>query len=312
MNISRTGLIETIKTTKNFWQAAKLMHSKHKRRIIFRNGLSIELSFQEYLRVRKLIASGCKVEKLNDTQLTVRGRNFEIKCSSELWGVLANLQKEVKIKRFGQIDRDTFKVETDKLILIGNLEMLHALIEINRGFYSCECLDKVVLDVGGFQGETGAYFSSLGAKKVIIYEPVAMHQRIVETNIALNNVNAELHQEGIGNMNGYQSISYENYGLKFGLVNGTKSVEIRIRNIVDVIKESQPDIAKFDCEGAEIALLQVPISILRTVSYYMIEVHSSKIKEAINTKFNASGFKPTKNFKNTCEQTSIIHFARNS
>jgi FkbM family methyltransferase len=223
------------------------------------------------------------------------------------------VQKNIHIKWFEQIDKNTFKVETDKIKLVGELGMIIALLEVTNGVYSCECLGKVVLDVGAFQGETAAYFSSIGAKKVIVYEPVVSHHKFIETNMALNNVNAELHEEGIGNMNGSQTINYEDFNLGFGsLSNGNKSVEIRIRNIVDVIKESNADVAKFDCEGAETALLQVPIQILRRISYYMVEVHSFKIMKAINQKFKTSGFKLTKNLfpsKNT-KSISVMHFAR--
>jgi FkbM family methyltransferase len=316
---SISGLIVTIKTTKNFWQAVALKRSKQKKRIIFRNGLILQLSWSEYYGIRDLIASGCKIEKLNDTQLNVKGKTFEIAWSSELWHefpTLANVQKNINIKWFGQIDKDTFKVETDKIKLVGDLQMVYAFLETAEGIHSCECVGKVVLDVGGFQGETAAYFSSIGAKKVIVYEPVVSHHKFIETNMALNNVNAELHEEGIGNMNGNQTIHYENLNLNFGNLNfgigkGAKSVEIRIRNIVDVIKESNADIAKFDCEGAETALLQVPIQILRRISYYMIEVHSSEIMEAINQKFKTSGFKLTKKFLQFKDpEISVVHFAR--
>jgi FkbM family methyltransferase len=314
MKISIAGLIVTIKTTKNFWQAVALMRSKQKKRIIFRNGSILQLSSFEYFAIRDLIASGCKVEKLDDTQFNVRGKNIKITCSSEFLQALVYAQKKIStryFKWFEQIDKDTFKVETDKIKLVGDLNMVSALSEVTEGFYSCECVGKVVLDVGGFQGETAAYFSSIGAKRVIVYEPVVSHHKFIETNMALNNVNAELHEEGIGNMNGNQTIHHKDFGLDFGLVNGGKGVEIRIRNIVDVIEESNADIAKFDCEGAETALLQVPIQILRRISYYIVEVHSSKIMETINQKFKTSGFKLTKNIplsKNS--EISVVHFAR--
>ncbi len=316
MRISLAGIIVTVKTTKNFWQAVALTRSKKKKRIIFRNGSILQLSGSEYFSVRDLIASGCKVEKPNDTQFIVRGGNFEVMCSSELLVALPTLttvQKNINIKKVEQIDRDTFKVETDKIKLVGNLGIVYALFDVAGGVYDCECLGKIVLDIGGFQGETAAYFSSIGAKKVIVYEPVASHQKFIKTNMTLNNVNAELHEEGIGNMNGNQIVHYESFSLGFGLGKGPKSVEIRIRDIAEIIKNSNADIAKLDCEGAEIALLQVPIQILRRISYYMVEVHSSKILELVIQKFITSGFKLTKNIlasRDTENVISVVHFAR--
>ena len=328
MKISIAGSVVTIKTTKNFWQAVALLRSKQKKRIVFRNGLILQLNGYEYFCIRDLIAFGYKVEKLDDTKLNVRSslpksatasptkfflRALEIAVLSELWPFLSEVQKNVHIKWFEQIDKNTFKVETDNIKLVGELGMITALFEVTNGVYICDCVGKVVLDVGGFQGETAAYFSSIGAKKVIVYEPVVPHHKFIETNMALNNVNAELHKEGIGNMNGSQTIHYEDFNLGFGsLSNGKKSVEIRIRNIVDIIKESNADVAKFDCEGAETALLQVPSQILRRISYYMVEVHSSKIRKEINQKFKTSGFNLTKNLfpSKYTKSISVMHFAR--
>jgi len=314
MTISITGLIVTIKTTKNFWQVIALMRSKQKKRIIFRNGLVLHLSILQYIYLRDLFASGCKIEKLTDNQFRVKGRAFEIDHASELLPASSNKQKNINIKWFEQINQDTFKVETDKIKLVGEFGLVYAFFEMTEGVYNCECVGKIVLDVGGFQGETAAYFSSIGAQKVIIYEPVVAHHKFIETNMAMNNVNAELHKEGIGNINGNQTIHYENFDLGFSsLGTGPKSGEIRIRNIVDVIKESNADIAKFDCEGSETALLQVPVQILRRISYYMIEVHSSEIMAAINQKFTTSGFKLTRNIlvrKDKDSVISVFHFAK--
>jgi hypothetical protein len=73
-------------------------------------------------------------------------------------------------------------------------------------------------------------------------------------------------------------------------------MEIRTRNVRKVTEESNADIAKFDCEGAEESLIQVPNDILRRVPFYIIEVHSTKIKKSIIDKFTLGNFQVVKHF----------------
>jgi hypothetical protein len=86
-----------------------------------------------------------------------------------------------------------------------------------------------------------------------------------------------------------------NLGLNFSLIGkekgkGENRIEMRIRNITSVIEESNADIAKFDCEGAEISLTTVPKQTLGKIEFYMIEVHSTEIRKAITDPFTTSGF----------------------
>ena len=57
---------------------------------------------------------------------------------------------------------------------------------------------KIVLDIGGYFGETAVLFYYWGASKVVIYEPVEEHLKYIRKNIEANNLNAEIHNEGIG------------------------------------------------------------------------------------------------------------------
>jgi hypothetical protein len=90
---------------------------------------------------------------------------------------------------------------------------------------------------------------------------------------------------------------------------------INVRNIGSVILKSGAEVAKFDCEGAEESLIQVPSEILRLVEFYMIEVHSAMIRKAIIEKFKASGFKVVNNITDTSSNTSatsIVYLKRES
>jgi FkbM family methyltransferase len=203
--------------------------------------------------------------------------------------VIFNLMEDFSIN---QADEETFHIRKENFQVVGLKEMLYCVQELKTGEYDCDCQNKVVLDIGGFEGETAVFFWSKKAKKIIIYEPVAAHVRFIEKNIALNKINAELHPAGIGNKNGTRLIDYNLTDPSFGFLSkGLKSMEIEIRDVSEVIKESGAEVAKFDCEGAEESLINVPTEILRKIKYYIIETHSPEIRNGILEKFRRAGFK---------------------
>ena len=179
--------------------------------------------------------------------------------------------------------------KTKKFELIGLPILLLLINELESGNYDYDCKGKVVLDVGGFQGETAVFFSGMGAKKVVIYEPVTANHRFISENVRLNHVNAEIHDEGVGESDGVIAVPYEEStdpssvllsSLRFGLTQkGPFEMQIKVRNIADIIDKSGATFAKIDCEGAEKNLINVPTNVLRKIEFYIIEVHSAEIKK---------------------------------
>ncbi len=191
------------------------------------------------------------------------------------------------------------------------LGQLRNIITVDPDMYNCDCLDKVVLAVGALEGETAVIFSAMGAKKLIIYEPVVSHHVVIARNVFLNSIDADLHEEGVGKADEAQTIQFEKLDASFGtLSTGNHNMKIKIRNVTDVIAESQADIAKFNCEGAELSLIQVPNEILRKIDYYMVQVHSLKIRNAIVSKFKNAGFRSLKEI-HCLGEISVIHFKKN-
>jgi FkbM family methyltransferase len=185
------------------------------------------------------------------------------------------------------------------------------LLECESGIYGFDFKDKVVLDVGAYCGESAVFFSSHGAKKVILYEPFSGHQTCIKNNISLNHMNAELHNEGVGAKDEPLMINYDDADLGFGLKNeGKNQTLIKVRNISDVLNESGADIAKIDCEGAEISLNEVSKSVLRKISLYIIETHNSAIKKALTKKFEAAGFRHMHEPVHIAESIDILYLAR--
>jgi FkbM family methyltransferase len=210
-----------------------------------------------------------------------------------------------------QVEDNLFEMQGEGVKLIGSLFMLLSVRELEGGMYDCDCSGKVVLDVGGFQGESAVFFSKMGAKKVIIYEPVIAHHRLITKNVSLNHVNAEIHDEGIGNRDGTQIISYEETDTAFGLLGkGQHKMEIKIRDVAEIIDKSGANVAKFDCEGAEESLINVPSEILRRIELYIIEVHTPEIRRAIIEKFKASNFSLEKETVMST-QLSVTFFKQN-
>ncbi len=271
--VSLQTLLSTLKTTSNFWIIPSLRWSGSKKKVSFRNGFKMELKWSDYRIFRDILSNGYSIEPYGD-----------IFCFTK-----------------------------NNMKIVGKLPEVSVLAEDTDDFYSVDFRDKVVLDVGGFIGDTAVFFSAMGAKKVIIYEPVPAHHEIIKINVMLNDVNAEIHEEGLGETDGYATIRYENTGIDFGLKNsGPKEMKIRIKNPKSIIEESGAEIAKFDCEGAEISLVDVPDDVLRKISTYIVEVHSAEIRKAIYAKFEKSGFGLIKDAPNTAgHEYSVLFFQRN-
>ena len=218
----------------------------------------------------------------------------------------------VKKYNLKQIDFETFKIITDRFQLVGSQVLICTLDEIDSGIYDCDCQGKVVLDIGGFEGDSAVYFWAMGARKVIIYEPVLEHQKFIEENVRLNNINAEVHSEGIGNSDGEVTVAYNNVDNIFGLYSDglPNKRKIKIKDITRILSECGAEVAKLDCEGAETSLLAVPMEILRKMEYVIIEVHTLQIRQALIQKFKNSGFILEKGDKECKEPISIVHFKR--
>lgn len=312
-----TGAVTTLKTTKNFWQVIVLYLSKKRRTIIFRNGLNFKLNRDEFISMKELVAEGWEVEQLAPGTFHVAKDKHELTVSSPSSLYMLTILRD-DVRKVQQTGPNEFVIETDELKLVGNSLIFGFLGEDLASFYKCNCLKKTVLDIGGTLGESAVVFSKMGAQKVVIYEPVVEHHTYIKKNVELNSVEAELHDEGVGDKNGFETIHYEDTDHNFGSIHtGSKEMVIKTRNLSDVLEESHADIAKLDCEGAEMCLLQVPINVLRKLEYYMIEVHSKEIRAAILKKFSEAGFEAVSEIdvwrgviNGVTLDVSIIHFQR--
>jgi FkbM family methyltransferase len=329
-------IMRTVKMTKNFWQVSFLKRSPKKRQICFKNGVTLELDLAGYRKMRDLF---CVLER-HKFKVTKTAQGFVVSKSQPVfdcsvpplemlpffdfllmlagqgWNVHQIDEKTVIVEskldtyELESLANGLFVAKSNKVSFIGPVGSLMAyFLECLRGVYDCNYHGKTVLDVGGFCGETAVFFASQGAKKVVIYEPVKIHHELIRRNVAFNAINAELHEEGLGEKDSEVSINFDEAGLGFGLTNkGPKSLTIAVKSAEDILRQSQANIAKIDCEGAEINLTKVPKDILRLTPSYLIETHTKAIREAITKKFIESGFKESQTPKHLANEIYVVYF----
>ncbi|MCW3983688.1 MAG: FkbM family methyltransferase [Candidatus Bathyarchaeota archaeon] len=302
--VTLTGLIKTLTVTS---KPLDCLPYPDRKKIQFRRGPTLELTFPQFRNARDNI-SLLKRYGIRQVTYDLFEADFgDFKMTANLKIVCRMCQLadffEKNNYQITKVDEDIFRIKKGKLELEGTFRMLEIFKELNSGAYEADFNDRVVLDIGGFQGESAVYFGMVGAKKVIVYEPVHEYCRLIEKNASSNHVNAEIHCSGIGNENTITALSifdpvYE------GSDQPRKEI-VKITNITDIINQSKADIAKIDCEGAEICLTTVPSEVLRKIPQYIIELHGLQVRKAVTSKFLEAGFKITKSKGGSI---STVHF----
>jgi FkbM family methyltransferase len=339
------GKIEVIKrllkTTSNFWVIRSMKKGK-KAPVSFRNGIKMTLDLAEYRKMRDvfyyLAVHGFKVEKTSEGFIVKKSEPlfsasapsvetlpfFELLLSLERenWDInqidskITQLEQKSKIIKIKTLEQNLFFYQASDASFVGPADSLMVyLLELEKGVYGFDFKGKTVLDVGGYCGESAVFFNKQGAKKIVIYEPIKAHHGLILKNIALNSINADLHEEGIGEYDGAQSLNFEDaMSGDFGILSkGNKSITIKTKRAADIITESHADVAKIDCEGAEMSLLSVPKEVLALVPFYIIEAHSKDIQRAITKKFAESEFtQPREPLQMYGETTTLNYFERRS
>ena len=165
--------------------------------------------------------------------------------------------------------------------------------------YLPDLQDKVVLDIGGYIGDTAIYFSHLGASSVYVYEPHPALYKMMNKNIELNNrQNIKTNNCGVSGADSIIPIKEKRscngptavFGLELPKNNQGKTVEIKafsLEKIIDNIGEI--DLLKMDCEGYEFpALLSCNRIPLEKIKKMVVEYHGNP--EKIVKHLENSGF----------------------
>ncbi len=300
--VTLTGLIRTLTVTS---KPLDCLPYPGRKKILFRNGSAMNLTFSQFRDARDNFSflRKYRIKQVADDLFEADFDGFTMAADLKIVCRVCEFADFFKTKNYQIItinNDDIFTIKGNNLRLEGTFGILEIFRELISGEYEADFKDKIILDIGGFQGESAVYFGALGAKKVIVYEPIREYCRLIEKNISLNNVNAEIHQSGIGSENTILALSV------FGQPNGGKKEIVKITNITDIISQSNADIAKIDCEGAEICLTTVPNEVLKKISHYIIELHGSQVRKAVTSKFIEAGFTLTKSQEDF--STWTVHF----
>lgn len=289
-------LTSTLKATSSHHNVLLLRLGARRKSITFRNGCKAKITWPQFVILRDCYGAiqRCSFEQVDEDLFRIGNGESKVCCTSGMIPTMCDLLQKYHIE---QVSGDEYRIKKDDMELVGSSDMLNCVREQEDGEYVCECSGKVILDVGGFQGESAVFFSKIGAKKVIIYEPVSSHHKYIKENVSLNSVHAEIHEEGIGEKDAVLTVKCVETNAGFGLFEGNLGVKIKVRNVEEVIEKSGADIAKIDCEGAEKCLADVPSPTLRKIGFYMIETHSSVVERQLREKFEASGFRLVKENK---------------
>ncbi len=334
--VSLGGLSRTVDTTKNFWTALLLKFSDSEKTIVFRNGMVFKTDWTQYCLLRDSIANlgklSLNIEKSSEKyriwgtkpkfefSFTVLKQAYYFsyflsRATSKGWIINQNsdllvLKKQDECVIIRELEDNSIFTEFTKFKMITPVDSLIVLLDESEA-YECACRGKTVLDVGAYCGETAVFFWSRGARKLVIYEPVQSHHTFIRRNVEINSIDAEIHEEGIGREDGVMTVNFEAPDQEFGLSStGRNQIEIKVRKTEDVIIKSGAQVAKFDCEGAEVSLIEVPDEVLRKVETYIIETHNDEIQQTVTKKLIGAGFVETHSPRIIAKGVAILRFEK--
>jgi len=275
----------------NWWDIFLIyLNIKKKSNILFRNGFiykdrhSDNLFF--LLRYIKLIENNIKLEKKNK-KILARINNLTI----------------------------FYPHFNDAIILIYEIFVLN---EYDKFDYR----DKIIIDIGGYIGDSALYFVTKGAKKVYVYEPDLECFKLLKENIRINNSEEKIIAFNTGVSDERKKQTF--YITKSKGTSGTFASEYLSENLIiekkdielipfkDIIKGTI-DILKIDCEGCEYKILE---NILQNNFFekinegIIIETHnidSKRNSDYARSLIKKIGFKKIYSFKNIEFDTELIY-----
>jgi FkbM family methyltransferase len=184
---------------------------------------------------------------------------------------------------------------TADFISIILLEIIMDRIYVLEGSYD------VIVDIGGFLGETAWWFITEGyARRIIVFEPIYY-------NLCRSNVGdvAEVRPQAVHWSKGVLVFKVSGGQSQIAL-NGEKVTETV--TLAEVLSSLTGRVAvKMDCEGCEESILHTPCDMLRRAEEYVVEVHPRVNEENIVKHMKKCGFSL---LSNSTTLTGIYHFRR--
>lgn len=153
---------------------------------------------------------------------------------------------------------------------------------------------KIVVDIGGYIGDTAIYFISRGALKVISIEPFPWSCKLAIENIRINNLSdrVEIINAVVGQKDSFVTIdpNYENSNVSTVIASdaGVKVPIVELATIVEKYGIKNGSL-KVNCEGCEYELFEnSTIDTIRSFSDIQIHYHNSPT--LLVRRLNGAGF----------------------
>lgn len=167
--------------------------------------------------------------------------------------------------------------------------------DIRKMYHTVDYKGKVVLDIGGYVGDTAAFFKGWGAKKIIVYEPQKANIDYIKKNVELNKINAEIYPFSVWKRSGKLTfwVDQKSIGTStFGLHPGKTKVVLKTISWKKVVKDAARkgvEIAKVNCEGAE-KFMPSAGSESKKIPFWIVETHARDIKKRLIEYFTKISF----------------------
>ena len=173
---------------------------------------------------------------------------------------LESINDIAKLRFYGRTFLVPRELAPDFVAIIG--------FELLSGLYDFLNRHNVIIDVGGFLGETAWYYFRRGfTRKIIVYEPVYYE-------FCLNNIGdiAKVYPYAVSR---HSRVKIEPIGVGSRLSSDQgKGMVVDAVTFEKILDIKEGDIAlKIDCEGCEEYLLDLPCSILGKANEYIVEIH---------------------------------------
>ncbi len=172
-------------------------------------------------------------------------------------------------------------------------------------FFGFDLGKQIVVDVGGFVGDTALYFAHHGAK-VIVYEPDPSNYSMLQRNLALNPSLAE-RVTAWNKAVGFQGSMPVGVGLQGGsgsYVASPRLEQVPSVDLAGLLEENhlaRADILKLDAKGTEFSMLAEPA--LSQFDFLSCEYSADlvhKSPELLIKAVNRAGFSRVRVFKHNC------------